>query len=93
MELFYKFSPILMQKVPRSTVDAWMKQAGALKPKRLIPALVQCHHKDGKVQVRKNDLIIFMHIVPRKYLYIWIYSEVNTSKFLENLEKIFLQYH
>lgn len=41
VELFYRFSPILMQKVPKETVDALISKRDHLQPKRLIPALVQ----------------------------------------------------
>ncbi|KAL5480111.1 hypothetical protein EMCRGX_G023733 [Ephydatia muelleri] len=40
--LFYKFSPVLMQHCPQSTVKSWIKMDKYLEPKRLIPALVQC---------------------------------------------------
>ncbi|KAL5480112.1 hypothetical protein EMCRGX_G023734 [Ephydatia muelleri] len=40
--LFYKFSPVLMQHCPQSTVQSWIKMDKYLEPKRLIPALVQC---------------------------------------------------
>ncbi|XP_055900557.1 vacuolar protein sorting-associated protein 18 homolog isoform X1 [Biomphalaria glabrata] len=50
MELFYKFSPLLMQYVPKETVEAWIKQGKQLDPKRLIPALVQYDHQKLKDQ-------------------------------------------
>ena len=40
-ELFYSFSPQLMQNVPAETVDAWISKRDLLDPRRLIPALVQ----------------------------------------------------
>lgn len=44
--LVYKFSPLLMQHAPKSTVDMWKAICAArgdraLDPKKLIPALVQ----------------------------------------------------
>ncbi|CAD5115789.1 DgyrCDS4731 [Dimorphilus gyrociliatus] len=39
--LFYKFSPLLMQHLPKETVNAWISQKRALDPSRLIPALVR----------------------------------------------------
>lgn len=39
-ELFYKFSPTLMQAIPEKTVDAWIAQDRRLNPAKLIPALV-----------------------------------------------------
>ena len=41
LEVYYKFSPLLMQYLPKETVDAWIRQGRQLDPKRLIPALVQ----------------------------------------------------
>ncbi|XP_042895877.1 vacuolar protein sorting-associated protein 18 homolog [Parasteatoda tepidariorum] len=40
-ELFYMFSPALMQTNPKETVDAWIAQDRRLNPVQLIPALVQ----------------------------------------------------
>ena len=51
MELFYKFSPILMQNVPNDTVDAWINKGKQLDPKRLIPAIVQYDHAKQRTQV------------------------------------------
>ncbi|PVD33305.1 hypothetical protein C0Q70_04558 [Pomacea canaliculata] len=44
IELYYKFSPVLMQHLPRETVDAWIRVGKQLDPKKLIPALVQYDH-------------------------------------------------
>ena len=51
VELFYKFSPLLMQNVPKETVDAWISKGKDLDPKRLIPALVQYDHNKYRMQV------------------------------------------
>jgi len=45
MGLYYKFSPLLIQYIPRETVSAWIQQGSKLDPKCLIPALVQYDHK------------------------------------------------
>ncbi|KAH9519313.1 Vacuolar protein sorting-associated protein 18 like protein [Bulinus truncatus] len=50
MELYYKFSPLLMQHIPKETVEAWIKQGKLLDPKRLIPALVQYDYQKLKDQ-------------------------------------------
>lgn len=50
VDLYYKFSPLLMQYVPKETVDAWLHQGKQLDPKRLIPALVQYDHPSYKDQ-------------------------------------------
>ncbi|XP_052823980.1 vacuolar protein sorting-associated protein 18 homolog [Octopus bimaculoides] len=50
MELFYKFSPVLMQHIPVETVKSWKKQRNKLDPKRLIPSLVQYDSKKHNEQ-------------------------------------------
>lgn len=50
-DLFYKFSPMLMQNIPKETVDAWIAKKDQLDPKRLIPALVQYDHNKYAAQV------------------------------------------
>ncbi|GAB1602836.1 vacuolar protein sorting-associated protein 18 homolog [Argonauta hians] len=56
MELFYKFSPVLMQHIPVETVNSWKKQRSKLDPKKLIPSLVQYdskrHHQQGNQAIR-----------------------------------------
>ena len=53
VELFYKFSPLLIQYTPVDTVSAWIKQGRKLEAKRLIPALVQYEHEKYREQVIK----------------------------------------
>ncbi|XP_078602605.1 vacuolar protein sorting-associated protein 18 homolog isoform X2 [Branchiostoma floridae x Branchiostoma japonicum] len=43
-ELYYKFSPVLMQYIPKQTVDSWIAKGRKLDPQRLIPALVNYDH-------------------------------------------------
>ncbi|ORX53539.1 hypothetical protein DM01DRAFT_1046133 [Hesseltinella vesiculosa] len=42
-ELFYQFSPVLMENEPHETVNVWMRQT-TLNPRRLIPALLNYDH-------------------------------------------------
>ncbi|XP_055496894.1 vacuolar protein sorting-associated protein 18 homolog [Leucoraja erinacea] len=49
--LFYKFSPILMQHIPRQVVDAWIDMKRRLDPKSLIPALVNYSQMGSSAQV------------------------------------------
>ena len=51
VELYYKFSPLLMQYIPKDIVNAWIEQGKQLEPKRLIPALVQYDHQKYREQV------------------------------------------
>ena len=53
VELFYKFSPLLIQYTPVDTVSAWIKQGKKLEAKRLIPALVQYEHEKYREQVNR----------------------------------------
>ena len=55
VELFYKFSPVLMQHIPQGLCQAWIELGRDLDPKRLIPALVQLDHSPEKNQVRCNQ--------------------------------------
>ncbi|KAM9294249.1 vacuolar protein sorting-associated protein 18 homolog [Gastrophryne carolinensis] len=46
-KLFYKFSPVLMQNIPKKVVDSWIMMGKRLDPKNLIPALVNYSHSAG----------------------------------------------
>ncbi|KAL4225031.1 Vacuolar protein sorting-associated protein 18 like protein [Mactra antiquata] len=56
--LYYKFSPLLIQHIPKDTVKAWMAQGSHLDPRKLIPALVQYDHKKHPDQ--GNDVINYL---------------------------------
>ncbi|RCH94208.1 hypothetical protein CU098_004601, partial [Rhizopus stolonifer] len=43
-DVFYKFSPVLMENEPYETVNVWMRQSN-LNPRQLIPALLRYDHK------------------------------------------------
>uniref|UniRef100_A0A8C5R6H0 Vacuolar protein sorting-associated protein 18 homolog n=1 Tax=Leptobrachium leishanense TaxID=445787 RepID=A0A8C5R6H0_9ANUR len=55
--LFYKFSPVLMQHIPKSVVDAWIAMGKSLVPKKLIPALVNYSQSAG---TQINEAIRYM---------------------------------
>ncbi|XP_033628364.1 vacuolar protein sorting-associated protein 18 homolog [Asterias rubens] len=57
-ELYYKFSPVLMQHIPNELVSAWIEQGKTLDPKKLIPALVQYDHSAQSSQA--NEAIRFL---------------------------------
>nr|CAB3267628.1 vacuolar protein sorting-associated protein 18 homolog [Phallusia mammillata] len=42
IQLYYKFSPVLMQHIPKVTVEAWIHLGRRIDPKHLIPSLVNC---------------------------------------------------
>lgn len=58
IELYYKFSPVLMEHAPKVTVKAWILMKGYLDPSRLIPALVrysQQLHSKAKERSAKRE--------------------------------------
>lgn len=58
IELYYKFSPVLIQHIPHDTVNAWKKQRDRLQAKRLIPSLVQYDSK--KHHQYENEAIRYL---------------------------------
>ncbi|XP_015753539.1 PREDICTED: vacuolar protein sorting-associated protein 18 homolog [Acropora digitifera] len=63
-ELYYKFSPVLMQHIPRPTVSAWIEQKKKLDPRKLIPALVH-YHQQGK-SAQTEEAIRYLEICIEK---------------------------
>ena len=65
-ELFYKFSPVLMQHISRQTVTAWIEKKRKLDPRRLIPALVHYHQQGKSTQVsRKIEYRAIQRLITR----------------------------
>ncbi|XP_018420875.1 PREDICTED: vacuolar protein sorting-associated protein 18 homolog [Nanorana parkeri] len=56
-KLFYKFSPVLMQHIPKNVVDSWIMMGKRLHPKNLIPALVNYSQGAG---THINEAIRYM---------------------------------
>jgi len=63
-ELFYKFSPLLMQHVPRETVNAWIAKKDQLDPRLLIPALVQ--YDDQRCREQGNEAVRYLEFCIQK---------------------------
>jgi len=63
-ELFYKFSPLLMQHVPCETVNAWIAKRDQLDPRLLIPALVQ--YDDQRYRKQGNEAIRYLEFCTQK---------------------------
>ena len=63
-ELFYKFSPLLMQHVPRETVNAWIAKKDQLDPRLLIPALVQ--YDDQRYREQGNEAVRYLEFCTQK---------------------------
>lgn len=61
-ELFYKFSPALVKRCARDTVDAWIKMGRHLEPHKLIPALIQCNQPVDSAQVSLPDVHIMQSL-------------------------------
>ncbi|CAI5763982.1 vacuolar protein sorting-associated protein 18 homolog [Podarcis raffonei] len=56
--LFYKFSPVLIQHIPKKLVDAWIEMGKKLDAKNLIPALVNYSQSGSTEQI--NEAIRYM---------------------------------
>ena len=63
-ELFYKFSPLLMQHIPRETVNAWIAKKDQLDPRLLIPALVQ--YDDQRYADQSNEAVRYLEFCTQK---------------------------
>jgi len=63
-ELFYKFSPVLMQHVPRETVNLWIAKKDQLDARRLIPALVQ--YDEQKFTEQGNEAVRYLEFCTQK---------------------------
>lgn len=53
--LFYKYCPMLMESIPRETIDACIEQNRRLNPSELIPTLI-CQ----KTEAQRNEVIRYM---------------------------------
>ncbi|KAG7209765.1 hypothetical protein KM043_011388 [Ampulex compressa] len=60
-DLFYQFSAILLQELPRLTVSALISQGSFLKPSKLLPALVSCNsdEKHAKEIIRYLEFCVY----------------------------------
>ncbi|KAG1047354.1 hypothetical protein G6F46_009640 [Rhizopus delemar] len=62
-DVFYKFSPVLMENEPYETVNVWMRQNN-LNPRQLIPALLRYDHKKSSEKSAQNQAIRYLsHVV------------------------------
>lgn len=71
-ELFYQFSPVLMQEVPKYTVKALIEQGRNLVPVKLLPTLVSCDD-----ELHSREVIT--------YLEFCVDTLKNTEKAIHNL--------
>lgn len=57
-DTFYKFSPVLIERLPVETVDIWIRQGSVLDAKHLIPALMKYTPARGE----RNQAIRYLEI-------------------------------
>ncbi|KAI8078651.1 Pep3/Vps18/deep orange family-domain-containing protein [Halteromyces radiatus] len=61
-DIFYRFSPVLMENEPYETVNIWMRQPN-LNPRRLIPALLRYDHSKLAEKSLPNQAIRYLSFV------------------------------
>ncbi|KAF9974592.1 hypothetical protein BGZ73_001990 [Actinomortierella ambigua] len=62
LDLYYRFSPVLMENKPYDTVSVWMRQA-KLNPRNLIPSLLKYDHKMMEPPSAQNQAIRYLSYV------------------------------
>ncbi|CAO3596798.1 unnamed protein product [Absidia cylindrospora] len=63
LDMFYTYSPVLMEAVPRETVDIWMLHT-KLNPRLLIPSLLRYDHNTISDKVTQHQAIRYLsHVV------------------------------
>jgi vacuolar protein sorting-associated protein 18 len=75
LEMYYRFSPVLMRQAPKETTESWLRQP-ALDPLRLIPALLQLQHAP-RDPLSPNYAVRYLNHV--------IFEQHNTSATIHNL--------
>uniref|UniRef100_A0A1Y1NPC1 Pep3/Vps18 beta-propeller domain-containing protein n=1 Tax=Photinus pyralis TaxID=7054 RepID=A0A1Y1NPC1_PHOPY len=89
-ELFYQFSPILMQEIPKFTVKALIEQGSKLVPRRLLPAFANCED-----ELHCNEVITYLEFCVEKLLntehaihnlLISLYAKNNSEKLMKYLD-------
>uniref|UniRef100_H3A4C1 Vacuolar protein sorting-associated protein 18 homolog n=2 Tax=Latimeria chalumnae TaxID=7897 RepID=H3A4C1_LATCH len=93
-ELFYKFSPVLMQHIPKKLVDAWILMGSRLDAKRLIPALVNYSQIGGTQQtneaIRYMEFCVYQLEVTEQAIHNYLlslYAEYRPESLLSYLEE------
>ncbi|KAF0023281.1 hypothetical protein F2P81_023911 [Scophthalmus maximus] len=73
-KLFYKFSPVLMQHIPKKVVDAWIQMGKRLDPKKLIPALMNYSQMGSTQQISETI----------RYMEFCVYELIVTEEAIHN---------
>lgn len=90
-ELFYQFSPILMQEIPKFTVKALIEQGSNLVPRKLLPAFANCED-----EMHCNEIITYLEFCVDKLLttepaihnlLISLYAKSNSEKLMIYLDR------
>jgi len=58
--LYYKFSPALMQNIPRRMVDAWISLGKQINPLQLIPSLIKYSQKGQNSPLQWEETIRYL---------------------------------
>lgn len=64
VEMFYRYSPALMQAIPTETVNAWIRQDNKLNPNQLITSLLQCDQ--FKSRSEENEALRYLEFCVKK---------------------------
>ncbi len=59
LEIFYKYSPIFFELLPKEIVDLWIKFGKQLNPSKLLPSIASCRHSEEQVY-RNSFYFCFM---------------------------------
>ncbi|KAF9575733.1 hypothetical protein EC968_001923 [Mortierella alpina] len=62
LDIYYRFSPVLMENAPYETVSAWMRQPN-LNPRNLIPALLRYDHKSMEPGAQNQAIRYLSYVV------------------------------
>ncbi|KAF9438781.1 hypothetical protein BGZ76_004857 [Entomortierella beljakovae] len=62
LDIYYRFSPVLMENLPYETVSAWMRQPN-LNPRNLIPALLKYDHKSLEAGAQNQAIRYLSYVV------------------------------
>ncbi|KAJ1564074.1 hypothetical protein HK096_009739, partial [Nowakowskiella sp. JEL0078] len=67
LELYYKFSPTLMENAPQDTVNAWIKEPN-LNPRSLVPSLLkyEISQHGNHIPVEQNQAIRYLQYACQK---------------------------
>ena len=49
LEIFYKYSPIFFELLPKEIVDLWIKFGKQLNLSKLLPSISSCDHSEEQV--------------------------------------------